>query len=121
MRSSVRPPISTTTGWPNIYVANDSTSATYYVNQKDGTFKDEAIEAGVAYSPDGKPQAGMGVSLGDYNRDGLLDIVKTNFAGDTDSLYMNLGDGSFRRSHLSGRLGRQHAAAWLGRQLYGYG
>jgi enediyne biosynthesis protein E4 len=83
------------TGWPNIYVANDSTSATYYVNQKDGTFKDQAIEAGVAYSPDGKPQAGMGVSLGDYNRDGLLDIVKTNFAGDTDSLYMNLGDGSF--------------------------
>jgi hypothetical protein len=83
------------TGWPNIYVANDSTSATYYVNQKDGTFKDEAIEAGVAYSPDGKPQAGMGVSIGDYNRDGLLDIVKTNFAGDTDSLYMNLGDGSF--------------------------
>jgi len=82
-------------GWPNIYVANDSTSATYYVNQKDGTFKDEAIEAGVAYSPDGKPQAGMGVSVGDYNRDGLLDIVKTNFAGDTDSLYMNLGDGSF--------------------------
>ena len=83
------------TGWPNIYVANDSTSATYYVNQKDGTFKDQAIEAGVAYSPDGKPQAGMGVSIGDYNRDGLLDIVKTNFAGDTDSLYMNLGDGSF--------------------------
>jgi hypothetical protein len=83
------------TGWPNLYVANDSTSATYYVNQKDGTFKDQAIEAGVAYSPDGKPQAGMGVSLGDYNRDGLLDIVKTNFAGDTDSLYMNLGDGSF--------------------------
>jgi hypothetical protein len=65
------------------------------VNQKDGTFKDEAIEAGVAYSPDGKPQAGMGVSVGDYNRDGLLDIVKTNFAGDTDSLFMNLGDGSF--------------------------
>jgi hypothetical protein len=83
------------TGWPNIYVANDSTAATYYVNQKDGTFKDGAIEAGVAYSPDGKPQAGMGVSVGDYNRDGLLDIVKTNFAGDTDSLYMNLGDGSF--------------------------
>jgi len=82
-------------GWPDIYVANDSTTATYYQNQKDGTFKDLAIEAGVAYSPDGKPQAGMGVSIGDYNRDGLPDIVKTNFAGDTDSLFMNLGDGSF--------------------------
>jgi hypothetical protein len=82
-------------GWPDIYVANDSATATYYQNQKDGTFKDQAIEAGVAYSPDGKPQAGMGVSIGDYNRDGLLDIVKTNFAGDTDSLFVNLGDGSF--------------------------
>ncbi|HEY1986654.1 MAG TPA: CRTAC1 family protein [Terracidiphilus sp.] len=82
-------------GWPDIYVANDSTSATFYQNQKDGTFKDQAIEAGVAYSPDGKPQAGMGVSIGDFNRDGWLDIVKTNFAGDTDSLYQNLGDGSF--------------------------
>jgi hypothetical protein len=82
-------------GWPDIYVANDSTSATFYQNQKDGTFKDMAIEAGLAFSPDGKPQAGMGVSIGDYNRDGLLDIVKTNFAGDTDSLYMNIGEGSF--------------------------
>jgi hypothetical protein len=90
-------------GWPDIYVANDSTAATLYQNQKDGTFKDVAVEAGVAYSPDGKPQAGMGVSVGDYNRDGFLDIVKTNFAGDTDSLYQNLGDGTFDdRTYLSG-------------------
>ena len=62
-----------------------------------------AIEAGIAYSPDGKPQAGMGVSVGDFNRDGLLDIVKTNFAGDTDSLYLNLGDGTFEdHTYLSG-------------------
>ncbi len=90
-------------GWPDIYVANDSTAATYYQNQKNGTFKDMAIEAGIAYSPDGKPQAGMGVSIGDFNRDGLLDIVKTNFAGDTDSLYLNLGDGTFEdHTYLSG-------------------
>ena len=90
-------------GWPDIYVANDSTAATYYRNQKDGTFKDEAIESGIAYSPDGKPQAGMGVSVGDFNRDGLLDIVKTNFAGDTNSLYLNLGDGTFEdHTYLSG-------------------
>ncbi len=90
-------------GWPDIYVANDSTAATYYQNQKNGTFKDMAIEAGIAYSPDGKPQAGMGVSVGDFNRDGLLDIVKTNFAGDTDSLYLNLGDGTFEdHTYLSG-------------------
>lgn len=90
-------------GWPDIYVANDSTAATLYQNQKDGTFKDAAIEAGVAYSPDGKPQAGMGVAVGDFNRDGWLDIVKTNFAGDTDSLYQNLGDGTFEdHTYLSG-------------------
>jgi len=90
-------------GWPDIYVANDSTAATFYQNQKDGTFKDTAIESGIAYSPDGRPQAGMGVAVGDFNRDGLLDIVKTNFAGDTDSLYQNLGDGSFEdRTYTSG-------------------
>jgi enediyne biosynthesis protein E4 len=90
-------------GWPDIYVANDSTAATFYQNQKDGTFKDVAIESGIAYSPDGKPQAGMGVSIGDFNRDGLLDIVKTNFAGDTDSLYLNLGNGNFDdHTYLSG-------------------
>lgn len=90
-------------GWPDIYVANDSTASTFYQNQKDGTFKDVAIESGVAYSPDGKPQAGMGVSVGDFNRDGLLDIVKTNFAGDTDSLYVNLGGGNFDdHTYLSG-------------------
>jgi enediyne biosynthesis protein E4 len=90
-------------GWPDIYVANDSTAATLYQNQKDGTFKDMAIEAGAAFSPDGKPQAGMGVAIGDYNRDGNLDIVKTNFAGDTDSLYKNLGDGTFEdHTYISG-------------------
>src|SRR5205807_4337493 len=79
-------------GWPDIYVANDSTSSTLYKNNHDGTFTDVAIEAGVAYSPDGKPQAGMGVSAVDYNCDGLLDLVKTNFAGDTSSLYKNMGN-----------------------------
>jgi hypothetical protein len=90
-------------GWPDIYVANDSTAATLYRNQKNGTFQDVAIEAGAAFSPDGKPQAGMGVAVGDYNRDGNLDIVKTNFAGDTDSLYKNLGDGTFEdHTYVSG-------------------
>jgi len=82
-------------GWPDIYVANDSAPATLYLNQKDGTFRDVAIEAGAALSAEAKPQAGMGVSIGDYNRDGNLDVVKTNFAGDTDSLYTNLGEGNF--------------------------
>jgi hypothetical protein len=78
-------------GWPDIYVANDSSSSALYKNNHDGTFTEIALEAGVAYSADGKPQAGMGVAAGDYDGDGHVDIVKTNFAGDTTSLYRNLG------------------------------
>jgi hypothetical protein len=93
-------------GWPDIYVANDSTSAALYQNNHDGTFTDLAIEAGVAYSPDGKPQAGMGVSAADYDCDGNLDIVKTNFAGDTSSLYRNLGKMTFDDQTFQAGLGK---------------
>ena len=92
-------------GWPDIYVANDSSPAALYQNQKDGTFLEVGVLAGAALSPDGKPQAGMGVSAADYDRDGLLDIVKTNFAGDTDSLYRNLGEGMFEDSTYAAGLG----------------
>jgi hypothetical protein len=77
--------------WPDIYVANDSAPAALYRNNKDGTFTDIGVEAGAAYSSDGKPQAGMGVGIGDFDGDGLLDIFKTNFSGDTSTLYRNLG------------------------------
>ncbi len=93
-------------GWPDIYVANDSTSAALYKNNHDGTFTDIAIEAGVAYSPDGKPQAGMGVSAIDYDCDGNLDIVKTNFAGDTSSLYRNSGKMVFEDQTFQAGLGK---------------
>ncbi|HUL15384.1 MAG TPA: CRTAC1 family protein [Terriglobales bacterium] len=93
-------------GWPDIYVANDSTPSALYQNKKNGKFEDIAIEAGCALSADGKPQAGMGVSAGDYDLDGNLDIVKTNFAGDTPSLYHNLGGGNFEDATYAGGLGR---------------
>jgi enediyne biosynthesis protein E4 len=92
-------------GWPDIYVANDSTASALYHNKKNGTFEDIAIEAGCALSPDGKPQAGMGVSAGDYDLDGNLDIVKTNFAGDTPSLYHNQGGGAFEDATFTAGLG----------------
>jgi hypothetical protein len=93
-------------GWPDIYVANDSSSSALYRNNHDGTFTDVAIEAGVAYSADGKPQAGMGVAAADYNCDGRLDIVKTNFAGDTSSLYQNQGGSFFEDTTFQAGLGR---------------
>jgi hypothetical protein len=80
-------------GWTDIYVANDSNPSTLYRNKRDGTFEDIAIAAGCAYSQDGKPQAGMGLALGDYDRNGTIDIFKTNFAGDTSTLYANTGQG----------------------------
>jgi enediyne biosynthesis protein E4 len=93
-------------GWPDIYVANDSTASALYQNKKNGRFEDIATEAGCALSADGKPQAGMGVSAADYDLDGNLDIVKTNFAGDTPSLYHNLGGAVFEDATFQGGLGR---------------
>ena len=93
-------------GWPDIYVANDSTASALYQNKKNGTFADIALEAGCALSADGKPQAGMGISAADYDLDGNLDLVKTNFAGDTPSLYHNLGGGNFEDTTFQGGLGK---------------
>jgi hypothetical protein len=92
-------------GWPDIYVANDSTPSVLYQNKKNGKFEDIALEAGCALSPDGKPQAGMGISAADYDLDGNLDLLKTNFAGDTPSLYHNLGGASFEDTTFTAGLG----------------
>jgi hypothetical protein len=93
-------------GWPDIYVANDSTASALYQNKKNGKFVDIAMEAGCALSADGKPQAGMGISAADYDLDGNLDIVKTNFAGDTPSLYHNTGGATFEDATFAAGLGR---------------
>src|SRR5215475_13116570 len=82
-------------GWPDIYVACDSTPSWLFRNQHDGTFREEALERGIALSEDGMEQAGMGVGVGDYDLDGNLDIFKTNFADDTNVLYRNDGKGNF--------------------------
>jgi hypothetical protein len=97
-------------GWPDIYVANDSTPNLFFHNQRDGTFVEQALQSGVAVSADGREQAGMGVDAGDYDGDGRLDLVKTNFSQDHTSLYHNDGDGLFTdvsfRSGLAATLGR---------------
>jgi enediyne biosynthesis protein E4 len=82
-------------GWPDIFVACDSTQSILYHNNRDGTFKDVAIIAGAAFNEDGRAQAGMGSTVADYNGDGRLDIFKTNFSDDTATLYRNNGDGTF--------------------------
>ena len=82
-------------GWPDIYVACDSTPSILYRNHHDGTFTDVAAEAGTAYDEDGREQAGMGSAIGDFDGDGHEDIFKTNFSDDVSSLYRNAGDGTF--------------------------
>ncbi len=82
-------------GWPDIYVACDSTPSWLFRNQHDGTFRQEALERGVALSEDGLEQAGMGIGVGDYDLDGNLDIFKTHFSDDTNVLYRNDGKGNF--------------------------
>jgi hypothetical protein len=82
-------------GWPDIFVACDSTASILYHNNRDGTFTDVAITAGAAFNEDGRAQAGMGSTIADYNGDGKLDIFKTNFSDDTPTLYRNSGNGTF--------------------------
>src|SRR5689334_14018506 len=92
-------------GWPDIYVACDSTPSILYRNNRDGTFSDVAVVAGAAYNEDGREQAGMGSTVGDYDGDGRLDIFKTNFSDDSSTLYRNNGDGTFTDATYSSGLG----------------
>jgi len=92
-------------GWVDVYVACDSSPSMLLRNRHDGTFAEVGIESGVAYSEDGAEQGGMGVAVADYDNDGRLDIVKTNFAGDYPNLYRNLGRGIFEDLVLRAGLG----------------
>ncbi len=92
-------------GWPDIYLACDSTPSLLFHNNRDGTFTEQGLESGVALSEDGMLQAGMGVGVGDFLLDGSLDIVKTHFSDDTPALYLNNGKGDFRDGTLRAGLG----------------
>jgi hypothetical protein len=79
-------------GWLDLYVANDSTPNFLYVNQKDGTFKEQAFPLGVAVSEDGAEQGSMGVALGDYDHSGRFSLFVTNFSEEYNNLYRNDGE-----------------------------
>jgi hypothetical protein len=93
-------------GWPDIYVACDSAASILYHNRRNGTFEDAGIASGLAYNEDGEAQAGMGVAALDYDHDGLLDVVKTNFSDDSPNLYHNNGDGTFSDRVFQAGMGR---------------
>src|SRR5712692_7069067 len=99
-------------GWPDIYVACDTTPNLLYHNNHDGTFTELAKMAGVAFNEEGSMQAGMGVSADDYTHDGYQDLVKTNFSDDTPTLFLNRGKNVFDDVTRSAGLGR--VTSWLG-------
>jgi len=92
-------------GWQDIYVACDSTPSLLFMNNRDGTFREEGVLRGAALSDDGLEQAGMGIGVGDYDLDGHLDLFKTHFADDANILYHNDGKANFEDATGSARLG----------------
>ncbi|GAC1661182.1 MAG: hypothetical protein NVS9B4_13090 [Candidatus Acidiferrum sp.] len=92
-------------GWPDIYVACDSAPSRFYHNNQDGTFDEVGTQIGCALNENAMPQGGMGVGVGDYDCDGWLDIVKTNYSDQTANLYHNNGDGTFYDAVFQAGLG----------------
>lgn len=92
-------------GWPDIYVACDTSPSHLFLNNHDGTFREAGLERGVALNEDGREQAGMGIGVGDLNLDGYLDLFKTHFSEDMPVLYENDGKGNFRDVTIQAGLG----------------
>ncbi|MGA2600502.1 MAG: CRTAC1 family protein [Bryobacteraceae bacterium] len=92
-------------GLPDIYVACDQTPSLLFINQGDGTFSEEAVLRGVAFDENGKALSGMGLAAADYDGDGRIDIFRTNFSDEHETLYHNRGDGEFDDVTLAAGLG----------------
>ena len=93
-------------GWTDIYVACDTTPNILYRNNQDGTFEDVGMISGVALSDNGREQAGMGVAAADYDLDGHLDLLVTNFSDDSSTLYRNEGNSTFTDTTYLAKLGK---------------
>lgn len=102
-------------GWSDIYVANDGDPNQLWINQKDGTFKNEALLAGAAVNRDGKTEAGMGVDAGDFDGNGTDDIFITHLMEETHTLFTNLGDAVFEDRT------RETGLVMPGRRFTGFG
>ena len=85
-------------GWPDLYVANDGQPNQLWMNQRDGTFKNVGLLAGVALSAEGDAKSSMGVDAGDFDNDGDDDLLVTELTGQGSDLYVNDGIGYLRRS-----------------------
>ena len=93
-------------GWLDLYVANDGSPNYLYKNNRDGTFSDVSFESGTSYSGAGVEQGSMGVTWGDYDNDGKLDLFTTNFDSESNALYQNLGSKGFLDVSLEAKVGQ---------------
>jgi hypothetical protein len=94
-------------GWPDIFVACDTSPSLLLMNNHDGTFREEALIRGIALSADGRQMGGMGVGVGDYNLDGHTDLVKTHFVDQATGIYRNDGKGNFDDATTQARLNNE--------------
>jgi hypothetical protein len=97
--------------WPDIFIANDERPNWLFINQHDGTFKEEAVLRGIAYNRIGRPEANMGIALGDLRGSGLFDIFVTHLTGETNTLWVQEPRGMFQDKTAAWGL---TAAAWRG-------
>ena len=93
-------------GWPDLFVANDTQPNRLYRNQRDGTFEDVAVRAGVAFSEDGKARAGMGVDAADFDNSGVAGIAITNFDDEMIALYRSQGRGAYQDAAIKTGVGQ---------------
>ncbi len=93
-------------GWPDLFVANDTQPNKLYRNQRDGTFEDKAVRAGVAFSEDGKARAGMGVDAADFDNSGVAGIAITNFDDEMIALYRPQGRGAYQDAAVKTGVGQ---------------
>jgi len=106
-------------GWPDIYVANDATPNLLWINQGDGRFREDALYAGVAVNMEGAAEGSMGVAAGDFDEDGDPDLFMTHLTGETNTLYVNNGEGWFEDRTIATALAAPSKAytgfgtAWL--------
>lgn len=102
-------------GWIDIYVANDGDPNQLWINQKNGTFRNDALLAGAAVNRNGQTEAGMGVDSGDFDRNGTEDIFVSHLMDETNTLYVNMGQAVFEDRT------REAGLAMPGRRFTGFG